>query len=142
MVPVTQPTWEHFDHGADIGTRGKGETAAQAFEGAALGLTAVLCSPEIVQKTTHRDFECEAPDLEILLLDWLNALVACMATENLIFGAYEVSIEGTRLTARAWGERVDPARHHPAVEVKGATFTELRVCETPEGWIAQCVLDV
>jgi len=135
-------TWEHFDHGADIGTRGKGETMAQAFEGAALGLTAVLCDPSEVQRVVMREFECEAPDHEVLLLDWLNALVACMATENLIFGSYEVAIEGNRLTARAWGEQVDPVRHHPAVEVKGATFTELKVLQTPEGWMAQCVLDV
>nr|WP_281250605.1 archease [Thioalkalivibrio denitrificans] len=47
------------------------------------------------------------------------------------------------MTARAWGERVDVTRHQPAVEVKGATFTQLKVEQQEDGhWIAQCVLDI
>lgn len=34
--------WEHFPHQADIGVRGMGATLAQAFEQAALALTAVI----------------------------------------------------------------------------------------------------
>ena len=50
---------------------------------------------------------------------------------------------GTRLTGRAHGEEVDVARHQPAVEVKGATLTELDVAEDgPDAWRAQCVVDV
>lgn len=44
--------------------------------------------------------------------------------------------------ASLWGERVDPARHRPAVEVKGATYTELKVAREGELWVAQCVVDV
>ena len=66
-----------------------------------------------------------------------------MATGGVLFGAFDVSIEGTYLTAVARGERVDRARHAPAVEVKGATLTELAVVEQRPGcWLAQCVVDV
>ena len=52
-------------------------------------------------------------------------------------------IDGPRLVGRAWGEQLDAARHEPAVEVKGATYTGLRVAEDPDGrWTAQCVIDV
>jgi SHS2 domain-containing protein len=38
---------------------------------------------------------------------------------------------------------VDVARHQPAVEIKGATYTELKVGRTDNGlWFAQCVVDV
>jgi tRNA nucleotidyltransferase (CCA-adding enzyme) len=37
---------------------------------------------------------------------------------------------------------VDAARHHPAVEVKGATYTTLRVAQEGDGWLAQTVVDV
>jgi tRNA nucleotidyltransferase (CCA-adding enzyme) len=46
------------------------------------------------------------------------------------------------LNAQAWGEPVDRVRHDPAVEVKGATYTTLRVARETEGWIAQTVIDV
>jgi tRNA nucleotidyltransferase (CCA-adding enzyme) len=35
------------------------------------------------------------------------------------------------------------ARHEPAVEVKGATYTDLFVGQNSGGaWVAQCVVDV
>ena len=87
--------------------------------------------------------ECKASSLDLLLYRWLNAVVFEMATRGLLFGAYEVSIEGTRLTGVARGEKVDRARHAPAVEVRGATLTELTVVERYPGcWLAQCVVDV
>ncbi len=135
--------WEHFEHGADIGVRGVGRTLAQAFEQAALALTAVITDPAAVAATTAVDIACEAPDTELLLADWLNALVYEMQVRGMLFGRFEVSIEGTRLAARAWGEPVDVARHKPAVEVKGATYTQLAVRRLDDGhWLAQCVVDV
>ena len=85
---------------------------------------------------------CEAPDDELLLAEWLNVLVYEMATRRMLFSRFAVRLEGTRLTAAAWGEAVDAARHHPAVEVKGATYTTLRVAREGDGWLAQTVVDV
>lgn len=137
------PYWQHFEHGADIGVRGVGRTPAQAFEQAALALTAVITDPATVAAATPVDVACEAPDTELLLADWLNALVYEMQVRRMLFGRFEVSIESTRLAARAWGEPVDVARHKPAVEVKGATYTQLAVRPLDDGgWLAQCVVDV
>jgi SHS2 domain-containing protein len=142
MAPVGSQ-WEHFAHGADIGVRGIGRTPAEAFEQAALALTAVITDPATVAANTPVDIACEAPDLELLLVDWLNALVYEMQVRKMLFGRFEVSIDGTRLAARAWGEPVDIARHRPAVEVKGATYTQLAVRRLDDGrWLAQCVVDV
>ena len=50
---------------------------------------------------------------------------------------------GHSLVGEAWGELVDVAKHQPAVEVKGATYTELHVRKGSGGtWVAQCVVDV
>ncbi len=135
--------WEHFPHEADVGVRGRGATLAEAFEQAALAMTAAITEPERVDAREAVDIACEAPDDELLLVDWLNALVYEMATRKLLFSRFEVRIDGHRLAARAWGEPADAARHQPAVEVKGATYTALRVAREPDGsWLAQCVVDV
>ena len=76
-------------------------------------------------------------------MEWLNALVYEMATRNMLFGRFEVAIEGNRLKATAWGEPIDVARHQPAAEVKGATYTGLKVGREPSGrWVAECIVDV
>ena len=135
--------WEHFSHGADIGVRGVGRTMAEAFEQAALALTAVMVEPSRVADAIPIDIQCQAPDREILLTDWLNALIYEMATRHMLFGRYEVTVTSDRLNGRAWGEKVDAVRHGPAVEIKGATFTALKVFENDAGWWhAQCVVDV
>ncbi len=134
--------WEHYYHGADTGVRGFGATKAEAFEQAALALTAVITDPAIVAQFDVVDLECEAPDDDLLLAEWLNALVYQTATRKLLFSRFAVHIEGTRLRARAWGEAIDVERHRPALEVKGATYSTLRVARHGEGWVAQTVIDV
>lgn len=135
--------WEHFAHGADIGVRGYGASPAQAFEQAGLALTAVVTDVASVRQATSIPVRCRAPDLDLLLYEWLNSLVFHMATRHLLFSGFTVRIAGDGLVAEARGEPVDVARHAPAVEVKGATFTELAVRQDTDGrWLAQCVLDV
>lgn len=136
-------TWEHFAHGADIGVRGIGPTKESAFEQAALALTAVVTDPSSVRPDTAVHITCEAPADDVLLVDWLNALIYEMAIRRMLFSAFVVSIDGARLAATAWGEPIDRQRHEPAVEVKGATYTELRANREPDGhWLVQCVVDV
>lgn len=135
--------WEHFEHAADMGVRGYGDTVAEAFAQAALALTAVITDPATVAPRVHVAIQCQAPDMELLLVDWLNALIYEMATRHMLFSRFDVVVDGFRLTATVWGEVVDVARHAPAVEVKGATYTALRVAREPTGqWCAQCVVDV
>ena len=135
--------FEHFRHGADIGVRGIGPTLEEAFAQAGRALTAVMVDPEHVAPRETAAITCTAPDRETLLVDWLNALLYETATRHMLFGRFAVRIDGERLEATAWGEPIDPARHAPAVEVKGATMTELAVRPLPEGgWLAQCVVDV
>lgn len=134
--------WEHYDHGADIGVRGFGTTKAEAFEQAALALTAVVADPRTVGQFEALSLECEAPDDDLLLAEWLNTLIYQMATRKLLFSRFAVKIDGPHLRAQAWGEAIDPERHRPAVEVKGATYTTLRVARHGEGWVAQTVVDV
>lgn len=134
--------WEHYAHGADIGVRGFGATPAQAFEQAALAMTAVITDPAGVQARDSVEVRCEAPDLELLLVDWLNALIYEMATRKWLFGRFAVRLEGNRLHGEAWGEPVDIARHEPSVEIKGATYTSLRVAQENGLWVAQTVVDV
>ena len=136
-------TWEHFAHGADVGVRGIGPTKAAAFEQIALALTAVVTDLESVRPDVAVQISCEAPADDLLLVDWLNALIYEMATRRMLFGAFDVAIEDSHLHATAWGESVDRVRHEPAVEIKGATYTALRVDREEDGhWLVQCVVDV
>ena len=148
--------WEHFPHQADIGIRGLGLTREQAFEQAAIALTAVITDPDKVEPEEKLEITCQAPDDELLLVDWLNGLLYEMDTRRMLFSRFDVRIEEHpqaekdtsgasqhRLNATAWGQKTDVSKHHPAVEVKAATYTALSVRQDENGnWIAQCIVDV
>jgi SHS2 domain-containing protein len=137
-----KPRWEHFAHDADVGVRGQGATIAEAFEQAARALTAVVTDAEIEPRTVVK-VRCEAPDVELLFVEWLNRVIYEMAVSNMLFGRFAVSIAGNHLDGSLWGEPVDVARHSPACEPKGATYTALKVAQDRDGlWSAACVVDV
>ena len=128
--------FELFPHDADIGVTGRGRTLAEAFEQAALALTAVVTAAEVqALRRTRVDVSCERGDIELLLVDWLDAIIYEMAVRQ----------KGASILRGAlWGQPgVDVARHAPACEPKGATLTALRVARGPDGlWSAGCVIDV
>ena len=134
--------WSHFHHQADIGVCGKGKTLAQAFANTALAMSAVITDPERIHPEQPITVHCDAPEADLLLVDFLNAIIFEMATRHMLFSRFDIHIEENRLSATLWGERLDVARHQPAVEVKGASYTALRVVNENGHWIAQCVVDV
>lgn len=145
-LPRTQAarkSWEHFSHQADIGIRGIGATKEQAFEQGATALTAVITDVNSLEPQTRVEVACDAPDDELLFVDWLNAIVYEMATRKMLFCRFEVHIEDGRLRGSLWGQPIDVFKHELATEIKGATYTELQVKRDWDGtWIAQCVVDV
>lgn len=135
--------WEHFPHDADVGIRGHGPTKESAFEQAALALAAVVANPTTIQPVLCVAIACHAADDELLLIEWLNALIYEMATRKMLFHDFKVELHPGGLRAIAHGEPMDLARHEPTVEIKGATFAELRVGRDAQGrWFAQCIVDV
>lgn len=135
--------WSHFTHIADIGVHGYGPTLPEAFVQTALAMTAVITDPDHVRPLMPVPIRCAAPNVELLLADWLNAIVYEMATRRMLFGDFDAVIENGKLEGRATGEPIDVQRHRPATEVKGATLTELSVYREDDGtWHARCVVDV
>jgi SHS2 domain-containing protein len=139
---------EQFEHGADIGVRGRGTTPGEAFAGAAAALTSLWALDRASVKPRVREtVTCEAGDLECLLVAFLDELIYVFASRRLLFARLDVEIEAppggpARLVAWGAGEAFDPARHESTVEPKGATLTSLEVRRNGDGWLAQCVVDV
>jgi tRNA nucleotidyltransferase (CCA-adding enzyme) len=96
--------WEHFPHGADIGVRGIGASKEEAFEQAALALTAVIADLCAVAPQEAVEINCEAPDDELLPVDWLHAMTSEMATRRMFFSRASVQITDHRLRATVGGK--------------------------------------
>ncbi len=140
---MIEPHWEHYSHPADMGIRGFGRTREEAFAQAALALTAIVTDPARIEPRTAVAIVSEEDDDEMLFWYWLSAVLYEMATRNMLFARFEVVPIDGGIRATAWGEAVDIARHEPAVEVKAATYADLKVeCDSRGMWVAQCIVDV
>ena len=136
-------TFALFPHDADVGVRGYGRIPAEAFANAARAMTAAITPLAEIAPSETVEVRCSAPDLEVLFVDWLNAVIFEMATRRMLFSAFDLSIEDEELRGTLRGEAVDVGRHAPSVEPKGATFTGLSVKREADGrWAAECIVDV
>ncbi|MHC4292992.1 MAG: archease [Planctomycetota bacterium] len=135
--------WEHYSHPADMGIRGFGKTVEQAFAQAALALIAIMTDPKDIAAKDKIEIECEETDNEMLFFEWLNALLFEIGSKNMLFSKFEMKLDDNKIKAKVWGEKINPQKHNPVVEVKAATYTDLKVEQSENGlWIAQCIVDV
>ncbi len=139
--------WEHYEHTADVGIRGYGETLGEAFEAVALALFGVMVNVEKVKPEECRRIEVEGEDLKALLYSFLEELLVLHDIEGIVFGDFEVEIEelgkGYRLRAKACGEPLDYEKHEPKEEVKAITYHEMEIKRLEDGrWMAQLVPDI
>ena len=134
--------WEHFAHQADIGIKASADSLSSAFEDAALALTAIVTEPKNVDAAESVKIECSAENDELLLVNWLNAVIYEMAVRKMLFGRFEVAIENLKLSATMWGEKISQQKHSPAVEPKAVTYNQLSVKNENGKWTVQCVIDV
>lgn len=142
-----EPDYE-FVEGAtsDLAFVAHGPTLEAVFGAAAQALLAATVeNPDSVERRERRSLVLEEPDLELLLLRFLNELVYLRDAEELLLHPDRIAVirnASARLEAELAGERIDPERHALATDVKAATAHGLRVASTPDGWTAAATLDV
>ncbi len=133
--------YAYFDHDADIGIIGRGETMESAFESAAKAMFAIMAEelPEPLESLI--EFAFDEDDVEFALVRWLNYLLAHAQSRAVVLGRFELRREGSIWHAKAWGVPWDK-KIVRGVEVKGATLTMLSVQEHEGLWEARCIVDV
>ena len=131
----------YFDHEADIGIIGRGQTIADAFVSAAESTFAIMTDLSKIEPLKSIDIEFEETDIELALVTWINNLIADGKAAGLILGRFQLQQNDSHWMGKAWGEpwRDDLIR---GTEVKGATLTMLSVKKINKGWEARCVVDV
>jgi len=137
------PMYEIFEHTADLGLRVRATSFAELLSEAAKGLFAMVVDDlATVEPRVSRELVISGSDHAYLLFDWLNELLYLCDTERLAFSQFSVEVNEEGLKAVARGEPLDPGRHHLTHEIKAITYHGLKVEETPDGWLAEVIVDI
>jgi len=127
-------------HTADLALKIDGQTISELFVHAAKGtawLTRCDHSPD--SRPEQHELTLQSPDIESLLVSWLNELLYLIFERHLLPEAYKLH-ELTPFSLRATVSGVTPCKARR--EVKAATFHDLVVSETPSGYQAVVVFDI
>jgi SHS2 domain-containing protein len=134
---------ETFDHTADLGLRIRCADLDTLFVEAAQALFGTIVEDLATVKPLQQvDVHIVGDEIELLLFDWLRELLYHFDAEHLLFGKFEVHVRADGLTARAWGEPLDRARHNLEHEVKAITYHALSVEKLGEEWHAEVIVDI
>ncbi|MDQ3943487.1 MAG: archease [Actinomycetota bacterium] len=134
-----------LDHTADVGFEIEAPTLEALFDEArrALLMTMFECPPERGEE--ERPVRLPAPDLETLLVRWINELVYLVQSDGFVPVRADIRIsgeEGLSLEALLAGAPLDLEGYGWQGEIKSATFHGLDVVRRSEGWHARVILDV
>jgi len=131
-----------LDHTADVGIRATGHDLTEAFANAARGMFSIITDLDTIHRRETHQVAVTAPDLEALLVNWLNELLYRFEVDGLLFVDFTIgSMNEQQLSATCMGERVDPQRHSIKTGVKAATYHALEVSET-HPYHVQVILDI
>ena len=135
--------FETFDHTADLGLRVRAPDLNTLFAEAGRGLTSTLVdNPDDVRPVNEVQFNIDGTEKEYLFFDWLNELLFRFEIEQWLFAEFRVEVNEYGLAATACGEPVSRERHRLSHEVKAITYHQLKVEQTPDGWLAEVIVDI
>ncbi|SDF56097.1 SHS2 domain-containing protein [Methanolobus vulcani] len=140
--------YEYLEHTADVRFRAYGKTLEQAFENAALAMLNVMVETDSINNTLSIDIELTSFDLDSLLFDWLSEILFVFEVDEMVFGRVEVNkitVDGDdeqcSLEATLYGETIDLSVHVFDTEVKAATYNDMRIEKSDDGWTIQATVD-
>jgi SHS2 domain-containing protein len=132
-----------LDHKADLKMQFFGKTKEELFSNAAVGLGRQLLSEkdaeQIELETAGEEINLRAKNLESLLVDWLNEILARSDLNEKIYLNFEIDfLTDTSLEARIQGMKAAEKK----IEIKAATYHDLKIEQLKNGWQATVIFDI
>jgi len=115
------------------------------FETAAAALAHLMVDPATLTTTVERAIALEAPELDLLLHDWLSELIFLKDRDSQVYPDARVRVTGQgpfRLAADVRGGTIDPERTTLGADPKAVTFHQFSLGPVDGGWRARVVIDI
>jgi SHS2 domain-containing protein len=134
--------YEELEHTADVKVRIKAATLDGLFAEAAHTLMNVMYGDDIRKGNERREITVQSADFENLMQEFLSEVLFLSEVDNLVFSSVIVHITNLTLQARLTGEPFEPSRHTGGTEVKGISYSGLRIFQEGAGYIVELIFDV
>ena len=134
--------FNYFEHTADIGIRGYGETFLEALEGVSRGMFKQICDCSEMSVSMEKQVEVSGETNQDLVIRFLNKLIVLLETEQFVPLNYQLSQPNANIIQSVLkGDELDSSRHVVYAEVKAVTYHHFEIKQNGE-WMIQVVVDV
>jgi SHS2 domain-containing protein len=138
--------YEILEHTADIRVRIYGKTIKDLFKNAALALFGLIAEYKPRLKK-EKEIKLEAQNQEELLVNWLNELISIFYAYKFLPASFKIIIKKENdfvaLDGKIKGEDFDPYENKKInMEIKAATYYNLKIEKGKGGFVAEVVFDV
>lgn len=131
--------YEQLEHTADLALRVFGQDLHQLFANAAYAMFSQLTDIKHIAPSVQHPVKVEGTDYESLLVNWLNELLYLHETRGEVYSAFDIhELSPGVLHATVHGEQSEDIH----TIIKGATYHDLAINKTTEGYTATIVFDV
>ncbi len=139
--------FEYREHTGEVHLVGIGKSIEEAFAEGAKALFNLMANLDHIEPKEAVEISCRGENLEMLFVEWLNALILHKDAQGFVFSRFEIepirkTTQGYELASNAWGEPFNPKKHESRVDVKAATYAGLKCEKTSEGCRVECVVDI
>jgi len=135
--------YEILDHTADVRVRIEGRSFEDFLRSAALALMDLISDRAKVKPVEGVGFQVEAETGEELLIKMLGEILYINRVRDLVFHDLEIEMTGAYgVKGKLLGEKFDPARHELELDIKAATYHNLKIQRVNDRFIAEVVFDI
>ncbi len=135
--------YEQFGHTADIGVRAFGKSKKELFENAAYAMFDIIADLDGLKGSSSQEISLTAANPEELLVAWLDELLFHFYTKQIIFSKFDITeFSDTRLKAAVSGRPIGANRNRLRTEIKAATYSDLAIKNTDDGYSVEIIFDV
>ncbi|MFA5176122.1 MAG: archease [Candidatus Nanoarchaeia archaeon] len=132
--------YKFLEHKADAKFQAFGKSLEEAFSNAALAMTSIMISPELVEPKITKKITASGKDKKALLYNFLEQFLVLLDIESFILHEVKnIKITGNKLTAEVVGDLITD-KYSLKSDVKAVTYNHMEIKEKP--YIVQVVVDI
>lgn len=129
-----------LEHTGDIKFKTFGKTLDELFENAILAVSEYITRGQKIKKAKGMIVNVAGNDLDSLFYNFLEELIYLFDAENFIAVSARITIRGYNMRAELFGDLA--SNYKDLDHIKAATYSEMYIKKTKDGWEGQAVLDV
>ena len=126
---------------SDVMYEAYGKNLKELFENSAMALLSVICKLDKVKPKDKEGFVIKGNNLEELMINWLQGIIAIVDTEEKFFSKVNITeADDTHVVADLYGEPISPEKGETVV--KAVTYYKFKLEQTKKGYKVTVSLDI